>query len=304
MSAYDFGNDAYAKFLAKHLRIEEQFPGVHVLDPYSEPEKGPRSSVGQVALIVDGIKRLAASGTIRTCVWDTITNTAYSMKNEFARSKVNKDDNSKHYTISDADGGSGFLHNVPGVNWRDNGMAQEQCYFTIRDRLLTAPEPFHLWILGHEATKKDISFIGMDAGGPASPAKFHGGQFSVFLNIVRADSGKHFLATQEYTRGMNKVQVTVKGPPGTVLPSANDKGFIELEPSWTQNVAIHAELMDTLGLRYQRAGLHGQPNSGKSAFVSAFLGVPNTKPVLVVMSDNQRDLPTWYPQAKEAGDAA
>lgn len=292
---YDFGNDDLGKILNAHFRVEERFPGIHVALPYNEWEKGPRTPSGQARILVEGAKRGAKLGFWRTVIWDTITNTAYALKNEYARNKVNKDESSKMFTV---DLGENFLHNVPGVNWRDNGMAQDQCYYTIRDGLLTAPEPFHLWILGHEVAKEDAFTVGMDAGGPSSAPKFPAGQFMAFLHI-REDAGVRRIATKPYKVGANEYTVTFKLAPGTRLSVADDKGFVVLpDGDFAGNVAIHAEMMRALGMRYVRAGLFGKTNAGKSSFVSAFLGLPDTKPALVVMSDNQADLPSWWAQVK------
>jgi hypothetical protein len=107
------------------------------------------------------------------------------------------------------------------------------------------------------------------------------------------------LATKPYKQGVNEYTVTLKLPPGSRLPVADDKGFVVLpDGEFEPTVAIHKALRDSLGMRWFRAGLFGKTNSGKSTFASAFLGLPDTKPCLVVMSDNQADLPSWWGQVK------
>lgn len=304
MTKLDFGNDELGQALSEHCRLEERFPGIYVGLPHNSmvsdvKQMGdPRGAYGQTQLWVQAARRGAELGFWRTVMWDGISNQAHALTRFVGRIGIYADATTKSVKMKL---GELLLANDPSVNWRNNGWAQGVMYNTVRDGLLTAPEPFHVWMIGHSVAKDEDGIIGMDAGGPASASKFSGGQFSVYLSMIRNKQGR-FLVVDDYLRGANRIDVAVKLPPGTHLEGTDPSGALIPIPDddFEASVAIHHELMLKLGLRWMRGGIHADKNVGKSTFASAFLGLPDTKPCLVIMSDNQGDLPTWWPEVKQA----
>ena len=296
----------FEKLAKEHLRVEEVADQVFVINPHADMEgfgTNPRTPRAQVSLICGFAKRMAAEGKLRTLMWDTVSNTARQIIREVGEAKVNRDEHSKNYRIDM----EGEIVNTPGINWRDNGMAQNVCRYNLRDPLLHAPEPFHVHLLGHAVSHEDGN-IGFDIGGPASAKDgnlFSGGKFTSFLYVGTKKGGERFIATRPLAIRGFTVQSLFKAAPGRRLKLADDNGIIEIPTDdYEASVEIWRDIMETQGTRLYRGGCFGDFNAGKTALTSAFLGLPDTKPAYIVESDQQLDLTTFWPQVlnKAKGD--
>ncbi len=257
----DFGNDSVGKLLQEHIRCEERYDGIFVIEPYADTSPGPRSPRAQAELGVEAIKRMASLGLIKTAIWDTITNTAREITAEFARQKVNSDEHSKHYSIRLSE--TSFL-NTPGINWRDNGMAQNACRYAIRDPLVKASEPFHFIMIGHEVQVRDEGIIGVDIAGKAAASNFPGGKFPAFLHLVRKGGKRGLYIAPGVHAGLESM-VVFKHPPGKKSKLANENGVIVIpEDDFDGSVEIWRDLYDTIGENWLRMGLYGAFDTGKS----------------------------------------
>lgn len=288
----DFGS----KVLNDNVRVTQPFADIYVIEPYSDMRNKLRGPRAQAEFAVHAVRRMAKDGLIRTVIWDTITNTAREVTSELAYHQVNKDDHSKNYAV---DVGEGHFLNTPGVNWRDNGMAQNFCRYSIRDALIKAPEPFDLIMIGHEVRNNDEGLIGVDIAGKAAAANFPGGKFSAFLNMVVAKDGNRYVLTKSLRKeGLTRMAI-FKPQPGTSLAIADDNGMVKVpENDFDGCVSVWKALTDALAADPIRVGLYGEFDTGKSALASAYLGLPGKLPAVVVMSDSQSSLPTYWPQVK------
>lgn len=271
--------------------------GVWIINPYNEPPIANvpnghiRTPVGQLPHIVKWLMFRAPGYGFKTVLFDGATPYAHRIKNEYARQKVNKTDKSRHYEILGSD--DSILHVSPGMNWNDNGMAQNDMRYTLRDPLLGADLNFLL--IGHEIAKPDEDSIGMDVGGWAAARDFGQG-FSHFLYLDAKPDGDGQMVRTLYTGPFRhpKLNLTVRAKvnqrPGNSMPLAiNVK-----ENDFEHSVNIWKHMRKLAGPAPMDIGLVGGTGAGKSALMSAFLALEDSKPAVVVMADNQPSLPSYY----------
>lgn len=283
--------DDLVKAVDEHLRIHEISQGIFVLEPHCGDVGTIRSPLGQIRLIHESLPLLKERLGFKTILWDSGSTTARQCVREIAESKSNANDKSKHYEIFNPYKKGDVFVNTPGVNWNDNGMAQNTMRYEVRDKLLKSSVDFHYLLLGHEVYDKTQKVMGFDAGGPAAAADF-GHEFTRYwrFGLDAKDPSKRVLHTQPFKEGGKNFRCKtndspmIKGRTNILIPEGDYDGCVK----------IWEELMGRV--RLMRVGYFGPSGSGKTSFASAFLGLPNTLPVLVVMSDNQPELSSWWPQ--------
>ena len=296
---YDFGSDALGKALNEHVRLSRPFPRVFMVQPYKEiyprTHKGdkPRSPKTNVFLIIKAAERMAERGDIQTVIWDGFTNTAQHVKNEIAQSGVNRDDTTKNLMTQWGEQKESIL-NLPGVNWRDNGMAQNFMRSNFRDAFLTSEQQFNFLCLGHEVLAEHVGEWGPDIAGPKG-WNFAGGMFEGVLWVGKKEK-RRLLVFDDLPRGAHTIKATFKKSPGVDMPP---EGYYEIPDSYEGSVELLKELRDKQASEYVRWLIYGGFDGGKTALSSAFMGLDGSGTALVVMADQQLSLPTWWDESKQ-----
>lgn len=297
-SVYDFGKDPLGAALNEHVRLTRPFPRVFMIQPYKEiyprTHKGdtPRSPKTNVHLIIKAAERMVAAGDVQTVIWDGFSNTAQHVKNEIAQSGVNRDDTTKNLMTQWGSEKESIL-NLPGVNWRDNGMAQNFMRYNFRDPFLTSEQQFHFIAIGHEVLAEHVGEWGPDIAGPKG-WNFAGGMFGGVFWIGKKGP-KRLLVFDDMARGAHTIKATFKKAPSVDMP---DGGYYEIPDSYEGSVQLLQELREKQAGDYARWCWYGGYDGGKTALSSAFMGLEGSGTALVVMADQQLGLPTWWPQAK------
>ena len=291
--------------LAKYVEVSKPFDDIFLIVPQTDLDvESPRSPSVQAQLCTEAALGLVDNAGVQTVLYDGTTTTGFGLVEHYARAKSNKNKDSKHFEVEFSEEEEHSAHVTAGVNWLDNGMAQRCMVQQIRQPLMSHPKDFGVILIGHEVSSE--GFIGMNAGGPANLRKFPGGAFTNWFYLDIDFDGNRRLLTKTGSVMGNQAMVTMKTRPGTRLDPLffDEHGIVKIpdlnaDPDETLKFmqGMFREIMRATGSAHLRCGLAGPPDAGKSTLMSAYLTLEGKKPAVIIMADNQTNLPTYWPEA-------
>lgn len=277
--------------------------GIHIIKPKTTGVNTVDGPMAQSALIAREMPAICEELGAKTVIWDTVTATVRQCTTEIALSGVHQLSSTKKFKVADSDGA--LAVNAVTKDRRDFGMSQQHVREAVRDAMLLDPKRnYHLIHVMHQETAKKSAgkdaagepiynpiLHGPNGGGPGSVESW-GTEYQAVNRVFTDPQGKHYVQLAQYTDKAG-VPYACRTNVGGNLPG-NDA---LIPTDFAGAVALWAKIMDLMGIdteRPDRTGFYsgcpfGVMGSGKTRWVTAFLGLPNVLPCVYVAADGDSE---------------